>query len=120
MAFTAGTSVFKGEQAYSKSEAMELIRSTASLTDKPIVYLSAGVTNAAFIESLEMAAASGANFHGVLCGRATWQEGVPVFVQHGPQALLDWLGTIGLQNVRNVNDALSAAAPWHAAGSMQS
>jgi tagatose 1,6-diphosphate aldolase len=120
MAFTAGTSVFKGEQAYSKSEAMELIRSTASLTDKPIVYLSAGVTNAAFIESLEMAAASGAKFHGVLCGRATWQDGVPVYVRHGPQAFQEWLGTVGLENVRNVNDALSAALPWHAAGSMQS
>jgi hypothetical protein len=70
---TAGTSVFKGEQAYSKSEAMDLLRSTASLTDKPIVYLSAGVSNSAFVESPEMAAGSGVKYHGVLCGRATCQ-----------------------------------------------
>ena len=119
MPFTAGTTVFKGEQAYSKSEAMDLLRSTDSLTDKPIVYLSAGVSNAAFVESLEMAAASGVKFHGVLCGRATWQEGVPPFVQHGPRALEDWLSTVGIKNVKNVNQALKSAAPWYEAGSMQ-
>jgi tagatose 1,6-diphosphate aldolase len=119
MSFTAGTSVFKEEQAYSTSEAMGLLRSTASLTDKPIVYLSAGVTNAAFVESLEMAAASGVEYHGVLCGRATWQEGVSSYVRYGAQAMEDWLGTVGLQNVRNVNEALKSATPWYKAGSMQ-
>jgi tagatose 1,6-diphosphate aldolase len=66
-----------------------------------------------------MAAASGAKFHGVLCGRAIWQDGVSIYVRKGARALEDWLSTVGLQNVRNVNEALGAALPWHAADSMQ-
>lgn len=119
MGFTAGTSSFKGEQAYTKTEAMELMRSTAALTDKPIVYLSAGVSSAVFVETLELAVASGVNFHGVLCGRATWQDGVPVFVKHGAAALEDWLNDVGLKNVKNVNEVLKAAKPWYEARSMQ-
>jgi len=119
MRFTAGTSVFGGEQAYSQAEAKELFRSTAALTDKPIVYLSAGVTNAAFVETLEMALASGVKFHGVLCGRATWQDGVGVFARKGAKALEDWLGTTGLENVSNVNNVLKSAQPWNEARSMK-
>ncbi len=119
MAYTAGSSICKGEQAYSAAEAKDLFRSVASLTDKPIVYLSAGVTSAVFVETLEMAAASGVKFHGVLGGRATWQDGVPVYVKDGVNALDDWLGTVGLQNVRKVNEVLKAAQPWYEARSMQ-
>jgi len=119
MAYTAGTSAFKGEQAYTTAEAMELFRSTASLTDKPIVYLSAGVTSPVFVETLEMAVASGVKFHGVLGGRATWQDGVPIYVKHGAAALEDWLNTTGAQNVRNVNEVLKSAHPWYEARSMQ-
>jgi len=119
MAYTEGTSCFKGEQAYSSAEAMELFRSTAALTDKPIVYLSAGVTSPVFVETLEMAVASGVKFHGVLGGRATWQEGVPVYVKHGASALEDWLNTTGLRNVKKVNNVLKSAHPWYEAGSMQ-
>jgi tagatose 1,6-diphosphate aldolase len=119
MGFTAGTSVFKGEQAYSKAEAMALLRETAALTDKPFVYLSAGVSSAAFVETLELAVESGVQFHGVLCGRATWQQGVPVFVHQGPAALEEWLNTVGLLNVRSVNAVLKSATPWYEARSMQ-
>jgi len=119
MPFTAGTSTFKGEEAYSRAEALELFREVASLTDKPIVYLSAGVTSPAFIETLQMAVASGGKFHGVLCGRATWQGGVPVFVKQGAAALEDWLNTTGVQNVKNVNQVLKSAQPWFEARSMQ-
>lgn len=119
MPFTAGTSIFKGEQAYSHAEALDLFREVASLTDKPIVYLSAGVTSPVFIETLQMAVVSGGKFHGVLCGRATWQGGVPVFVKQGAAALEDWLNTTGVQNVRNVNQILKSAQPWFEARSMQ-
>jgi tagatose 1,6-diphosphate aldolase len=120
MPFTAGTSTYKGEQAYSHAEALELFREVSSLTDKPIIYLSAGVTSAVFLETLEMAIASGGQFHGVLCGRATWQGGVPVFVKQGATALEDWLNTTGIQNVKNVNQVLKLARPWFEARSMQS
>ena len=117
MAYTVGTSVFKGEQAYTQAEAKELVRSCASLTDKPIVYLSAGVSNAVFVETLQLALVSGAPFHGVLCGRATWQDGVPVYVKQGADGLKRWLETVGLENVERVNEVLKAAAPWREAGS---
>lgn len=119
MIYTAGTRAFKGEQAYSNAEAKELFRSTAALTDKPIVYLSAGVTSPIFVETLEMAIDSGVKFHGVLGGRATWQDGVPFYVKHGVAALEDWLNTVGAQNVRNVNEVLRSAHPWYEARSMQ-
>ena len=119
MAFVEGTEAFKGERAYSRTEAMNLFRSTASSTDKPIVYLSAGVSSPAFIEMLELAVESGVAFHGVLGGRATWQEGVPVFVKDGAAALEDWLNTTGAKNLANVNDVLKNAHPWYEARSMQ-
>lgn len=118
MAHTTGTSVCKGEQAYTQTEAKELIRSCAALTDKPIVYLSAGVPSAAFRETLELAVASGVQFHGVLCGRATWQDGVPVYVKHGPEGLKDWLNSTGIQNVQSINEILKSAQPWRNARSM--
>ena len=117
--FVKGTAAFKGEQAYTREEAKELFRSTAACTDKPIVYLSAGVSNPTFLEVLNLAIESGADFHGVLCGRATWQDAVPVFVEHGAAALEDWLNTIGAENVKNVNEMLKAARPWYEARSMQ-
>jgi tagatose 1,6-diphosphate aldolase len=118
MSYTAGTSVCKGEQAYTKVEAMEVLRSCAAVTDKPIVYLSAGVPSAAFLETLELAVSSGVKFHGVLCGRATWQDGVPVYVKRGPEGLKDWLNTTGIQNVRSINEVLKSASPWREAQSM--
>ena len=62
-----------------------------SVASKPFIYLSAGVSNAQFIESLHMAAEAGTDFSGVLCGRATWKEGIPVYAKQGVKALEDWL-----------------------------
>lgn len=119
MAYVEGTQAYKGIRAYTRAEAMELFRSTAATTDKPIVYLSAGVSSAAFIEMLELAIESGVKFHGVLGGRANWQDGVPVFVHQGSAALQEWLNTTGAQNVKNVNHVLQSAYPWYEARSMQ-
>ena len=119
MAYVEGTKAFKGQKLHTRAEAMDLIRAEVSLTDKPIVYLSAGVGSDVFIETLELAVESGVKFHGVLCGRATWQDGVPVYVKHGAAALEDWLNTTGAQNVKNVNKVLQSAHPWYEARSMQ-
>ena len=113
MRFVRGTRTFTGEQVYSRGEAQEYFRAAAAATSKPFVYLSAGVSNATFVETLELAAESGVRFHGVLCGRATWQDGVPVFVKHGARAFREWLGTKGAENIQNVNRMLEAASPWH-------
>ncbi len=119
MAFVEGTRAFKGQKLHTRAEAMEITRAAVALTGKPIVYLSAGVSSDVFIETLELAVESGVHFHGVLGGRATWQDGVPVYARHGAAALEDWLNTKGLQNVRDINNVLKSAYPWHEARSVQ-
>ena len=118
MKFVTGTEAFAGEQAYTRAEALEHFRMAASSTHKPFIYLSAGVTNAIFIETLQLAAESGTSFNGVLCGRATWADGVAIFAKNGETAFADWLNTQGLENIKNVNKALEAASSWHEKVSM--
>lgn len=112
MPFVPGTQVYGGEAAYSRQQALQYFRDAAAATHKPFVYLSAGVSNQAFIETLEFAAESGVKFHGVLCGRATWQDGVPVFAKSGAGALEEWLSTAGAENIQRVNRILLAANSW--------
>jgi len=112
MEFVAGTRAYKGETAYTREEAMQLFRDQAALTEKPFIYLSAGVSNPVFIETLELAGESGAAFNGVLCGRATWKDGIAIFAKQGEGAFRQWLETTGVENITNVNNALKAATPW--------
>ena len=114
MAFVAGTKSFKGESAYTRDEAKEHFRRAAAMAKKPFIYLSAGVDNDVFLETLELAGESGVNFSGVLCGRATWKEGIPVYAKQGVKALEDWLSNTGVKNIENVNARLKAAKPWFA------
>ena len=113
MAFVEGTRAFKGEKAYSRAEALQHFRDAESMTHKPFIYLSAGVTNPVFIETLELSAESGTKFNGVLCGRATWYDGISIFAKQGAKAFEDWLNTTGVENINNVNKALQAATPWY-------
>jgi tagatose 1,6-diphosphate aldolase len=113
MKFVEGAKAYGGEKAYNKQEAMELFRKAASVASKPFIYLSAGVSNSEFTESLELAAESGVKFNGVLCGRATWKNGIPIYAKEGPEAFRKWLQTEGVKNIDNVNDRLKAATPWY-------
>ncbi len=113
MEFVEGTKAFKGTAAYSRQEALSLFRDAAAASTKPFIYLSAGVSNAVFIETLDLAAESGAKFNGVLCGRATWKDGIPVYARQGAAVFKQWLETEGVKNIENVNRALQAATPWH-------
>jgi tagatose 1,6-diphosphate aldolase len=119
MAFVEGTRAYTGRKVHTRAEAMEMIRVEAALTDKPMIYLSAGVSSEVFLETLELAVESGVKFHGVLAGRATWQDGVPVYAKHGAAALEKWLNTTGIKNVKNINQVLGSATPWYEAVSMQ-
>jgi tagatose 1,6-diphosphate aldolase len=112
MRFVEGTRIFGGEKAYSKQEAMDHFRRSADVATKPFIYLSAGVSNAEFTESLELAAEAGTRFSGVLCGRATWKEGIPIFGKQGGDAFRKWLEDEGVKNINNVNDRLKPAHPW--------
>jgi tagatose 1,6-diphosphate aldolase len=113
MKFVEGAKSFAGEKAYSKKEAMDWFNKAAAAATKPFIYLSAGVGNAEFTESLELAAESGVKFAGVLCGRATWKDGVPIYGKQGGKAFEQWLRTEGVKNIENVNARLKAATPWH-------
>jgi tagatose 1,6-diphosphate aldolase len=113
MAFVEGTKSFKGEKAYTRAEALQHFRDAATMTHKPFIYLSAGVSNPVFIETLELAVESGTTFNGVLCGRATWKDGIAIYAKQGAKAFEDWLNTTGVENITNVNNALKQAHSWH-------
>src|ERR1700677_3334161 len=113
MSFVEGTKAFKGEKAYTRAEALEHFRMAESMTHKPFIYLSAGVSNPVFIETLELAGESGTSFNGVLCGRATWKDGIAIYAKSGAKAFADWLNTQGVANIQNVNNSLKAAQPWY-------
>src|SRR5579875_982148 len=112
--FVEGSKEFKGQAAYSRQQALEWYRRASDVAQKPFIYLSAGVGNVQFVESLHMAAEAGTDFSGVLCGRATWKDGVPVYAKGGVRALEEWLQDKGVKNINAVNDAIQAAKPWHA------
>jgi len=111
--FVEGSKVFKGQKAYSRQEALDLFRRAAEVAKKPFIYLSAGVSNEQFVESLNMAAEAGTDYSGVLCGRATWKEGIPIYAKQGAKALEDWLSKEGVKNIEAVNAAIKTAKPWY-------
>jgi tagatose 1,6-diphosphate aldolase len=111
--YVEGSSVYKGHTAYTRQEALRHFRESAAVAQKPFIYLSAGVGNAQFTESLRMASEAGTDYSGVLCGRATWKEGIPVYAKQGIKALEDWLAKDGVRNIEAVNDAITSAKPWY-------
>jgi tagatose 1,6-diphosphate aldolase len=116
MTYVEGTRTFGGTAIYSREEAMRLFREAASVATKPFIYLSAGVSDAVFRETLELAIEAGTPFNGVLCGRATWQDGIPTYATGGVAALEAWLETRGVENIRALNAILDRGAkPWWAA-----
>jgi len=111
--FVEGIKAFGGQKAYSKQEAIDAFHRAADVTTKPFIYLSAGVSNAEFTEALELAGEAKVKFNGVLCGRDTWKEGIPVYAKQGADAFRKWLQGEGVKNINNVNQCLKAATSWH-------
>ncbi len=112
VSFVEGSAVYEGQFAYSRAEALGHYREADAVARRPYIYLSAGASGPHFLESLRLAAESGARYSGVLCGRATWQDGVPVFARHGEAAFSQWLATQGIGNIQALNECLIAATPW--------
>jgi len=112
MHFVESSSLPRSQAVYSRSQARSHFKHASQAASLPFIYLSEGVPNQLFTDALSLAAEAGSDFSGVLCGRAIWQGGVPVFVQHGACALDDWLQEHGVRNIQNVNAHLSAARPW--------
>ena len=114
--YLKGSKAFNGkESAYDWDEAKAIFKRQDQCTKKPFIYLSAGVSDDIFRESLELAISAGVNFAGVLCGRATWKDGIPVYAQGGAKALEAWLLDRGVKNIQALNAILDKGAkPWHA------
>ena len=84
MKFVEGAKVVRPDSRPTRSrKRWTLFRSAADVATKPFIYLSAGVSNAEFTEALELAAEAGTQFSGVLCGRATWKDGIADLRQAG-------------------------------------
>ncbi|KPV53509.1 tagatose-bisphosphate aldolase [Kouleothrix aurantiaca] len=111
--FVEGSRAYGGQTAYTRAEAMTHFKDAASAATKPFIYLSAGVTDEIFRETLELAAEAGTPFSGVLCGRATWPDAIPIYAREGTAALEAWLEDRGLQNIHLLNEVLAKGAkPW--------
>ncbi len=111
----ADGSIARGDNpaAYSKEQALAYFREAAEVALRPFIYLSAGVDNDVFTESLDWAGEAGVQYAGVLCGRATWKNGIPVYAEKGVAALEDWLSGDGVKNIAAVNAALKTASSWY-------
>ncbi len=111
--YVEGMRAYGGERAQTREEAKELFRAAASVATKPFIYLSAGVSDEVFRETIELAIEAGTPFSGVLCGRATWQDAIPIYAQRGVAALEAWLEDRGVANVQALNAILATGAkPW--------
>jgi len=102
-----------GSFAYTREEAKKHLRHAGEAARKPFIYLSEGVSNKTFDEGLALAAEAGVRFSGVLCGRATWKDGVEIYATEGMAALERWLSLEGAENIRRVNERLRSACPWN-------
>jgi tagatose 1,6-diphosphate aldolase len=112
MNFVESSALPRSQAVYSRAEAIMHFRRASQAATLPFIYLSEGVSNETFVEALALAAEAKSDYSGVLCGRATWQNGVPIFVQQGASALEDWLSEEGVRNIQKVNAQLGSARPW--------
>ena len=102
--------IAQGEVVYSKEEAAQYFKEQDAATNLPYIYLSAGVSAELFQETLKFAHDAGANFNGVLCGRATWAGSVKVYIEQGEEAAREWLRTTGFKNIDDLNKVLATTA----------
>lgn len=103
----------EGEAVYSRQEALDYFREQSQATHLPFIFLSAGVSAELFQETVRFAKEGQSTFNGVLCGRATWKDAVPVFGGEGVEAVHEWMATVGRKNIEDLNQALKeSATPW--------
>lgn len=100
----------ENEFVYTLEQAKKYFKEQSEATDLPYIYLSAGVSANLFQETLELAYQAGARFNGVLCGRATWKDGVQTFAEKGEKAGDEWLLKEGKENITSLNDVLKKRA----------
>lgn len=105
---------FGEEVVYTKEEAREFFKEQSDATTLPFIFLSAGVSASMFQDTLRFAKEAGSTFNGVLCGRATWANGVEPYITKGEEAARTWLQTEGRKNIDELNAVLKeTATSWH-------
>ncbi|MGB7366544.1 tagatose-bisphosphate aldolase [Carnobacterium jeotgali] len=105
---------FGKEAVYTKETAAAYFKEQSESTQLPFIFLSAGVSANLFQETLEFAKEAGSTFSGVLCGRATWKNGVHHFVANGEDATRKWLQSEGRENIESLNKVVErTATSWH-------
>ncbi|MBP1046658.1 tagatose-bisphosphate aldolase [Enterococcus sp. BWM-S5] len=98
---------------YTREEALAYFKEQSDATDLPFIFLSAGVSSQLFRETLRFAKEAGSTFNGVLCGRATWAQGVEPYAVSGEAAAISWLQKEGRKNIEELNEVLAeTAASW--------
>lgn len=104
----------EGETVYSREEALQYFKEQSEATHLPYIFLSAGVSADLFRKTLAFAYEAGAQFNGVLCGRATWKNGVQPFAEHGDEACSQWMQEQGKNNITELNEVLKrTAVSWY-------
>ncbi|MEG0496769.1 MAG: tagatose-bisphosphate aldolase [Carnobacterium sp.] len=104
----------KDETVYTREEAIAYFKEQSEATELPFIFLSAGVTAKLFQDTLVFAKEAGSTFNGVLCGRATWSEGVTPYATKGEEVGREWLKTTGRQNIEELNAVLkTTASSWY-------
>lgn len=102
------------EAVFTKEEAARYFKEQSDSTHLPFIFLSAGVSASLFQDTLVFAKEAGSTFNGVLCGRATWKNGVHYFVKEGEDVATKWLRSEGKDNIQSLNEVVeSTASPWH-------
>lgn len=100
----------EGTHVYSQDEAAAYFKQQDEATHLPYIYLSAGVSAQLFQDTLRFAHQSGAQFNGVLCGRATWAGSVKAYIEEGATAARAWLRSEGAHNITELNKVLKETA----------
>lgn len=97
---------------HSKHEALAYFKQQSEATQLPFIFLSAGVSAQLFRKTLYFAKEAGSTFNGVLCGRATWKDGVEPYTR-GVEEANGWLEEQGRENMEELNAALNdTATSW--------
>ncbi|VUW98679.1 Tagatose 1,6-diphosphate aldolase [Streptococcus constellatus] len=100
----------KDKILYSKKEAATFYKEQSDATSLPFIFLSAGVSAQLFQDTLRFAKESGSTFNGVLCGRATWAGATQAYQEGGKAATIQWLETVGKQNIVDLDAVLQETA----------
>ncbi len=113
--FARGTDAYQGgESVYDRGGVLEHFARAAEVAKRPMIYLSAGVDAPQMRESLRLANEAEVNWNGVLCGRATWQNGIAEYAEKGVAGLRNWLKEGGVENITKMNAIIDRGAkPWY-------